>query len=173
MSQLQQHKFQWFDAILDNVYVELPKWDAAVFAAQKSIASEDEGFLEDGYQIKIHCHVRFVRFPPPDPRFKLPFPNSDQIGLFREVKGTVVRMSQMKLLELKREFVCSKCREIVEVEADYSLMYRFEVPKSCSVSECKGNMHQKNVDPLPDYCVNYQELKVQVKSENYSKLGQQ
>lgn len=162
MSQLQQHHFDWFQAILYDVYKELPKWDAALLAAQKSIASEDEGFLETGYQIKVNCHVRFVHVPPPDPHFKLPFPNHDQIGQFREVKGTVVRMSQMKLLEIKREFVCSKCNTVVEIEADYSLMYRFDVPKNCAKAECKGNLHQKHVEPLPKYCVNYQELKIQV-----------
>lgn len=161
LSQLQQHNFDWFDAILEDVYDELPKWNNALFDAQRRIASEDEGFLEEGYQIKVHCHVRFVRLPPGDLRFKLPFPNPDQIGLFREIKGTVVRMSQMKLLEMKREFICSKCRTTIEIEADYSLMYRFEVPKSCSVADCKGSMHQKSEDPLPQHCVNYQELKIQ------------
>lgn len=161
LSQLQQHNLNWFLAILDDVYTELPKWDAALLAAQKAIASEDEGFLEEGYQIKVHCHVRFVRLPPSDPRFKLPFPNADQVGMFREIKGTVVRMTQMKLLEMKREFICTKCHKVIEVEADYSLMYRFEVPKNCAMNDCKGNMYQKNADPLPQYCVNYQELKIQ------------
>lgn len=163
LSQLQQHNFDWFQAILNDVYQELPKWDVALLAAQKSIASEDEGFLEAGYQIKVYCHIRFVHLPASDLRFKLPFPNHDQIGQFREVKGTVVRMSQMKLLEVKREFVCSKCGTIIELEADYSLMYRFDVPKNCTKAECKGNVHQKHAEPLPQYCVNYQELKIQVR----------
>lgn len=146
---------------MNKVYVELPKWDAALLAAQKTIATDQEAFLEDGYQIKVNCHVRFVHLPPPDPRYKLPFPNHDQIGMFRDVKGTVVRMSQVKLLEIKREFICSKCHVTIEVEADYSLMYRFDVPK-CTKVECKGTMHQKSLEPLPQYCVNYQELKIQV-----------
>lgn len=170
MSQLQQHNFGWFQAILDNVYDEMPKWSAALFAAQKSIASEDEGFLEVGYQIKVNCTVRFVHIPPPDPRFKLPFPNNDQVGLFRELKGTVVRMSQIKLLEIKREFVCSKCSTTMELEADYSLMYRFDVPKNCSKAECKGNFYQKNLEPLPQHCVNFQELKIQVLLDTAKKI---
>lgn len=163
LSKLQQHNFDWFQAILVDVHHELPKWDAALFAAQKSVASEDEGFLEIGYQIKVNCHVRFVRIPPPDARFKLPFPNHDQIGLFCEVKGTVVRMTQVRLLEFKREFICTKCHSTCEISADYSLMYRFDVPKSCAKPDCKGSLHQKHVDPLPQHCVNFQELKIQVK----------
>lgn len=77
------------------------------------------------------------------------------------MKGTVVRMTQMKLLEMKREFICSKCGKLIEVNADYSLMYRFEIPKTCSNPDCKGHMYQKNQDPLPQHCVNYQELKIQ------------
>lgn len=160
---LQQHNFRWFQSILKNVFGELPKWDVALLTAQKFIASQDEGFLEVGYQIKVNCHVRFVHVPPPDPRFKQPFPNHDQIGQFREVKGTVVRLSQVKLLEVKREFICSKCKAALEIEADYSLMYRFDVPKNCTKAECKGTLNQKSVEPLPQYCVNFQELKIQVK----------
>lgn len=162
LSLLQQHNFDWFQAILLNVYNEQPKWNEALFAAQKSIASEQEAFLEAGYQIKSVCHVRFIHLPASDRRFKLPFPNNDQVGLFRDVKGTVVRMSQVKLLETKRDFICSKCGTVIEIIADYGLMYRFDVPKNCTIDDCKGNIHQKDVEPNPNYCVNYQELKVQV-----------
>lgn len=134
-----------------------------MFAAQRTFASENEDYLEPDYQIKSNCHVRFVHLPASDPRFKLPFPNNDQVGLFRDVKGTVVRMSQLKLLEVKRDFVCSKCETVLQIEADYGLMYRFDVPKNCEKPDCKGNMHQKDAEPKPQYCVNYQELKVQAR----------
>lgn len=171
MIHLQQHKFNWFKAVLNNVHKELPKWNTALFAAQKAIASKDEGFLEDGYQIKVNCYVRLVHVPPPDPHFKLPFPNYTQIGSFREVKGTVVRMSQTKLLEVKRDFVCSKCQTVITVDADYCLMYQFEVPKNCTKPDCKGNVHQKQIRPPPQYCVQYQELKIQVYRQTEIKTG--
>lgn len=158
---MQQHNFDWFNAILENVYGELPKWDVALFAAQRAIVATNEAFLDEGYQIKSNCHVRFVHLPPSDRRFKIPFPNNDQVKLFRDVKGTVVRMSQVKLLEVKRDFICSKCATVIEIDADYGLMYRFDVPKNCPKSDCKGNMHQKDAEPNPHYCVNYQELKIQ------------
>lgn len=163
MSRLQQQNFDWFQAILYDVYTEQPKWDAALFAAQRSLASENEDYLEPDYQIKSNCHVRFVHLPAVDRRFKLPFPNDNQVGLFRDIKGTVVRMSQLKLLEVKRNFICSKCETVLQIVADYSLMYRFDVPKNCEKPDCKGNMHQKDAEPQPQYCVNYQELKVQVR----------
>lgn len=159
---LQQHKFDWFQALTNDVHNELPKWNVALYTAQKVIASKEDGFLEIGYQIKTSCHIQFVHVPPPDPRFKLPFPNHDQINLFREVKGTVVRMSQSKLLEVKRDFICSKCHTTVTVHSDYCLMYQFEVPKCCTKPDCKGNVHQRQARPPRQYCVNYQELKIQV-----------
>lgn len=105
--------------------------------------------------------------PPGDQRFKIPFPNFDQIGQFREVTGNVVRMTQTKLLELKREFICAKCKEIIVVEANYALMYRFEIPHQCSNYSCKGAVHQKSNEPVPKYCVNYQEIKIQVSHNQF------
>lgn len=130
--------------------------------AQKQICEEQEAYLEPNNQIKVNCHVRFIGLPPPDPRYKLPFPNYSQIGQFREIRGNVIRMSQMKLLELKRDFVCSQCKQILTIDADYSLMYRFDAPRNCEKDGCKGQIYQKSQEPLPEYCVYYQELKVQV-----------
>lgn len=161
MARLQQHNFEWFQAILINVQSELPKWNAALFAAQQTMISKDDAFLDIDYRIKVNCHIRFVHMPATDPRYKIPFPNCEQIGQFRELTGNVVRMTVMKLLELKREFICSKCKEVIVVEAEYGLMYRFEVPRHCSSSNCTGTVHQKTNNPDPKYCVNYQEIKIQ------------
>lgn len=141
---------------------ESTKWNAALLEAQKQICEEQEAYLEPNNQIKVNCHVRFIGLPPPDPRYKLPFPNYSQIGQFREIRGNVIRMSQMKLLELKRDFVCSQCKQILTIDADYSLMYRFDAPRNCEKVGCKGQIYQKSQEPLPEYCVYYQELKVQV-----------
>lgn len=159
---MQQKRFNWFSDILGNVHSESTKWNAALLEAQKQVCQEQEEFLEPTYQVKVNCHVRFIGLPPPDPQYKLPFPNYNQFGKFREIRGNVVRMSQMKLLELKREFVCSQCKKTTTIEADYSLMYRFEAPRNCEKDGCKGQIYQKSVEPLPEYCVYYQELKVQV-----------
>lgn len=123
MSELRDYNLDWFAAILKDVRTESVKWDAALFAVQRTIAMEQEGFLEQWYQIKTNCHVRFVNLPSPSPQFKIPFPNYAQVGQFREVKGSIVRISQRKLCEGKREFVCNKCNDTILVESDYELMY--------------------------------------------------
>lgn len=127
---------------------------------QTKIVSNDDAFLDDCYQIKTNCHVRFVDLPAPDVRYKKPFPNNDQIGDFVQIKANVVRIGQPKLFEKKREYICSKCNGEVLIEAEYARSYVFEPPKSCAT--CKGGMHQKNLKPKAEYCMDYQEIKVQV-----------
>lgn len=145
-----------------NAIAECAKWDAAILNVQKSIAEGNDAFLDQNYSIKVHCHARFVHLPPGDPRYKPVFPNSDHIGQFVQVKGNVVRMSQAKLLELKREYVCSKCNDSAVVETEYIKMYIFEPPRHCSNSTCKGSMRPKHAEPQPKFCVDFQEIKIQV-----------
>lgn len=160
---LQQTDFNLFEAILLDAHTEKQKWENSLLMVQKSIASENDAFLDPDYRIKLQCHVRFVNFPPPDSRYKPTFPNNEQIRKFVEVKGNVVRMTQVKLLELKREYICSKCKTLIIIEAEYIKLYIFEVPRHCSNALCKGTMYRKNAEPIPKYCVDYQEIKIQVR----------
>lgn len=161
MSRLQQNHSDWFKAILEDIYIELPKWEIALLEVQKNIATEHEVLLENTYQIKINCHVRFIHFPP-NQHNNLPFPNIDQIRLFREVKGTVIRASSRKFLELKRTFKCQKCSDVVEIESDYSIMYQFNVPK-CKKPNCKSTVMKKlEIEPLRENATEYQDIKIQV-----------
>lgn len=161
LSHLQRNNFDLFEAILKDAWAELPKWNNALLAVQTTITDQNDVHLQKGHCIKVKCHVRFIDLPH-DPNNQLPFPNNDQIGLFREVRGIVVRMSLVRLLEMKREFQCPKCRITVCRTADYSCAYKFDVPK-CSTTGCRKKwMQPKNNEPLPDQCINFQELKIQV-----------
>lgn len=143
------------------MHEECKRWDETLLAIQKSIAESGDGFLDSGYQIKVNCHVRFVNLPTAGPHFRPPFPNANHIGQFVEVKGNIVRMSQGKLLERRREYICSKCKDVIVVEAEYIRMYAFEPPRHCSNQGCKGTVHQKNAQPLQQFCIDYQEAKIQ------------
>lgn len=158
---MQQDNVDWFEAFLKDPWAELPKWNNALLAAQTTITAENNMALQDGHCIKVNCYVRFIDLPQ-GPRNQLPFPNNDQIGQFRELKGIVVRMTPVKLLEMKREFQCRKCKITVCKTSDFSLGYKYVVPK-CSTPECKKiKIDQKNMEPLPGQCINYQELTIQV-----------
>lgn len=158
---MQLHDFDLFEAILYDAETECTKWDDALLAVQKFIAEEKDAFLEPDYQIKVNCHVRFVHLPKTDSRYKQSFPGYDQIDQFIEVKGNVVRMSQAKLLELKREYICSRCSKSQVIQGIYIQMYAFEMPKDCSVTNCKGKMYAKDDKPVPKYSIDYQEIKIQ------------
>lgn len=163
MQHLQQQNFPLFLAILQRAHAECLKWDAILLNVQKQIVENGDAFLDASYTIKVHCHVRFVNLPPPDPRYKLPFPNNDQIGQFVQLKVNVVRITQAKLFEQKREYVCSKCHDTILVEAQYERMYIFDPPRYCANSlTCKGQLHQKHTKPMAEHCLDFQEIKVQV-----------
>lgn len=162
MQLLQQKNFDLFYAILQRAHSECLRWDAALFELQKKIVEHDDAFLDDNYQIKSNCHVRFVDLPLPDPRYTQPFPTNEQLGQFVQIKANVVRITQSKLLEQKREYTCTKCSAGVLVEAKYGEMYIFDPPKTCPTDVCKGSMHQKGTKPKAEYCLDFQEIKIQV-----------
>lgn len=164
LTDLRQRHNPWFEAIMANVHAETPKWDRALFNAQNTIVRTMEASLEPCYQIKANCHVRFVNMPAPiDPQYKMPFPNYMHVGQFREIKANVVRMSKTRLLEIKRDFVCNRCKQTIPLDADYELMYSFDVPAQCPTAGCNGALRQKDENLLPEYCVHYQDIKVQVR----------
>lgn len=164
MIHLQENKVDWFQALMNNAHAELPEWNVALYDAQRTIASSHVAFLDISYQIKVNCFVRFIHLPAADTVYS--FPNHDQLQLFREVKGVVVRVTDTKLLEVKRSFVCTLCQAVVTVNAEYGLNFKFEVPKSCNKVKCKGTMRPEDSRPPAEYCVQYQEIKIQVKHIN-------
>lgn len=166
LTKMKQFNIVWFNDIMTNVHDEQWKWNAALFAAQRHMISIDDSFLNSDYTVKVNCYVRFVHLTSPQNNCNgnnsnIQYPTVDQIGIFREISGTVSRRSERKLLELKREFICSKCGENIVIAAEYGLMYRFDVPKFCSYAGCTGTIHKKSDTPNANYCVNYQEIKIQ------------
>lgn len=60
MSRLQQNHSDWFKAILEDIYIELPKWEIALLEVQKNIATEHEVLLENTYlpnQNQLSCSI--------------------------------------------------------------------------------------------------------------------
>lgn len=161
LTNLQQAHPELLAELLINTHTECKKWDSALLSAQKLLL-EGNAFLEPYYQIKENCHVRFVRLP------KVPgvstFPTNAHIGRFVELKGNVVRMSQAKLLECRRQYICGRCKQTVLVEAEYSNMYVIEPPRSCRNPEgkCKGAPYQSSAQPDARHCIDFQEIRLQV-----------
>lgn len=160
LQKLQQTQFGLFTEMLHNTHNECRKWDDTLLELQKKIVSNGDAFLDNDYQIKVHCHVRFVDLPPPDPRYKQPFPTNDHIGQFIQLKANVVRITPPKLCELKREYGCAKCSTQIIVENEYLRSYIFDPPRACA--SCGGSLRQLETRPKAEFCIDYQEIRVQV-----------
>lgn len=134
-------------------------------AAQKQLL-EGNAFLDSCYQIKENCHVRFVRLPKATgvSSRDSTFPTNAHVGMLVEVKGNVVRMSQAKLLECRRQYICGRCKQTLMAEAEYSKMYVIEPPRSCRNPEgkCKGTPYQRSAQPDVTHCIDFQEIRLQV-----------
>lgn len=173
---MQRHQPQLFAKLLSDPYPQLCLWNSALLSAQKQLL-EGNAFLDAGFQIKENCHVRFVQLPASSVRSYLRvFPNHEQVGHFVQVKGNVVRMTQAKLLECRREYVCGKCSAERLVEAEYAKMFVIDAPKGCSAKGrggeeaaggggegCRGTMYPKRAQPAPEHCVDFQEIRIQVR----------
>jgi Predicted ATPase involved in replication control, Cdc46/Mcm family len=44
------------------------------------------------------------------------FPNNEDIGSLLQISGTVVRITVAKMLEFRREYVCTKCKQCFYVK---------------------------------------------------------
>ncbi|XP_062565560.1 DNA helicase MCM9-like [Armigeres subalbatus] len=165
LTHLQRKQTALYNALLRNYRSELIKWDSCLLNAQKSLV-EGNMFLEPGFQIKQNCHVRFVNMPQTvaEAVRKVAFPNNDNVGQFLQVKGSVIRMTQARFLEFKREYICSRCKKDFVLEAKYEKSYVFDPPRACPLASetgCKGVPHQKSAQPQPDHCRDYQEIRIQ------------
>lgn len=161
-----------YDALMACPMRELVKWDRSLWQAQKSLVEGPNLFLEPGFKLKHNCHVRFTNMPSSSlerdggsKKDRVTYPKLDQMGKLVKVSGTVIRMTQApKFVEFKREYVCKRCKHEFDVEALYQEKYVFTVPWGCPNARetgCKGVPVRKNDQPVPDYCRNYQEIRIQ------------
>ncbi|XP_001659014.2 probable DNA helicase MCM9 [Aedes aegypti] len=165
LAHLQRKQPALYNSLLRNYRSEWIKWNTCLLNAQKSLV-EGNMFLEPGFQIKQNCHVRFVNMPQTvaEAVRKVAFPNNDNVGQFVQVKGSVIRMTQARFLEFKKEYTCSRCKNDFTLEAQYEKSYVFDPPRACPLAGetgCKGTPHQKSAQPQPDHCRDYQEIRIQ------------
>uniref|UniRef100_A0A182M8Y0 DNA helicase MCM9 n=1 Tax=Anopheles culicifacies TaxID=139723 RepID=A0A182M8Y0_9DIPT len=164
LTHLQRKQPQLFARIFQDTQAELIRWNECLLHAQKSLI-EGNLFLEPGFQIKQNCHVRFVNVPvSPAELRKAAYPNNDSVGQFLQVKGSVIRMTSSRFLEYKREYVCTRCKRKVVIEAEYSKSYVFEPPGPCPSAReagCRGQLNPVSAQPQPDLCRDYQEIRIQ------------
>lgn len=87
-----------------------------------------------------------------------------------EFSGTVIRASATKLLEYKREYICTKCKYKTICYAEYDKKYIISPPKKCSNPEnyCTSTNLTAKDELQAQNCKDYQEIKVQERVSHLS-----
>lgn len=90
-------------------------------------------------------------------------PKSRDAGHFLSVTGTVIRTSVAKVLEYEKDYMCSKCRHVFSLQADFEQYYSFVPPTSCPNQDlCNSNKFTcLSGSSTPAACRDYQEIKIQ------------
>ena len=82
---------------------------------------------------KQKVNARIYNYEPITPMRSL---KSKLIGKFIAIRGTVIRVSNIKPLVLKMGFKCSKCGAINTVRFNEGI---YETPTNCETQGCRGN----------------------------------
>ena len=68
------------------------------------------------YSLKKNMHTRFSVLPSCPGLYRLTVPRTSDANRLLCVNGTVVRTTSSKMLEYKKEYICTKCKHVFMVE---------------------------------------------------------
>ncbi|XP_063370788.1 DNA helicase MCM9-like [Cydia amplana] len=120
--------------------------------------------------MKKNVHARIFGLPVCPELHRTIFPKNVDLGCFLKVTGTIVRVTQAKMLEYQRKYVCLKCKFENCVQAEFEHRYVLKAPSRCGNDEarCKSSTFTQVNLVSREYCKDYQEIKIQ---EQVNKLG--
>lgn len=136
----------------------LEEWIIAFKKVQSKLLLQ----LKNDYIIKNNVHCRIFSLPTYPDFHRTKFPQNNDVNKFLQVIGTVVRMTGMKMLEYQRQYICTKCKYTMLVTAEYEMRNAILLPKECTNPEdCKGTNIVNLGELNPEFCKDYQEIKIQ------------
>jgi len=157
-----------FNQQLATILLQKPNHIMPLFSeAIQRVAERRLSDSDDKYSMsrKKFIHPRLVRPPLCNSICK---PNvssvrSSDVGVVIQVRGTVIRTGQIKMLEAEREYACEKCGHKFKVFADMD-QYNGSLtpPASCPAERAKPCKSTKfTVVDGSRVCRDYQEIKIQ------------
>ncbi|XP_028170635.1 DNA helicase MCM9-like isoform X2 [Ostrinia furnacalis] len=158
------------DKVLCNPVDSLPTCSRDIIKAQQKILEQDEYKQQvvklNFKSLKKNVHARFFGLPVCPELHRTVFPKNIDLGCFLKVTGTVVRVTQAKMLEYQRKYVCMKCKYENEVEADFENRYILKAPAKCGNEDtrCKSSTFSQVTQVhlvSREHCKDYQEIKIQ------------
>nr|XP_043905375.1 DNA helicase MCM9 [Solea senegalensis] len=121
-------------------------------------------------RMRCTLHARITGLPVCPELTRDTIPRSRDVGHFLSVTGTVIRTSVAKVLESERDYMCSKCRHVFTLHADFDQFYVFVAPGSCPNPEgCNSYTFScLSGGSEPGACRDYQEIKIQEQVQRLS-----
>ncbi|XP_024147243.1 DNA helicase MCM9 [Oryzias melastigma] len=121
-------------------------------------------------RLRRTLHARITGLPVCPELTRHTIPRSKDVGHFLSVTGTVIRTSVAKVLEYERDYMCTKCRHVFKVHADFDQFYTFSAPVSCpNPSGCNSmKFSSLSEGSEPAACRDYQEIKIQEQVQRLS-----
>ncbi|XP_075993373.1 DNA helicase MCM9 [Genypterus blacodes] len=116
-----------------------------------------------GERVERTLHARITGLPVCPELTRDTVPRARDVGHFLSVTGTIIRTSVAKVLEFERDYICSKCRHVFTLLADFHQFYTFEPPSFCPNPEgCSSSRFScLSGGSEPAACRDYQEIKIQ------------
>ncbi|KAA8583278.1 hypothetical protein FQN60_015824 [Etheostoma spectabile] len=151
-----------FDKVLHRKGLEL----------SESASPKHYGEKEERTKERMRCtlHVRITGLPVCPELTRDTIPRSRDVGHFLSVTGTVIRTSVAKVLEYERDYMCTKCRHIFTVEADFDQFYTFVPPVACPNPDACNSYKFSCLSggSEPAACRDFQEIKIQEQVQRLS-----
>ncbi|XP_048000023.1 DNA helicase MCM9-like [Leguminivora glycinivorella] len=162
------------DKVLCSPVDNLPQCHEDIIKAQQYILEQSE--YKSTIEKLPHCslkknvHARIFGLPVCPELHRTIFPKNVDLGCFLKVTGTIVRVTQAKMLEYQRKYVCVKCKFENCVQAEFEHRYVLKAPSRCGNDEarCKSSTFTQVNLVSREHCKDYQEIKIQ---EQVNKLG--
>ncbi|XP_034756409.1 DNA helicase MCM9 isoform X2 [Etheostoma cragini] len=151
-----------FDKVLHRKGLELSE-----SGSPKHYGEKEERTKE---RMRRTLHVRITGLPVCPELTRDMIPRSRDVGHFLSVTGTVIRTSVAKVLEYEREYMCTKCRHIFTVEADFDQFYTFVPPVACPNPDACNSYKFSCLSggSEPAACRDFQEIKIQEQVQRLS-----
>ncbi|AWP19526.1 putative DNA helicase MCM9 [Scophthalmus maximus] len=115
-------------------------------------------------------HARITGLPVCPELTRDTIPRSRDVGHFLSVTGTVIRTSVAKVLEYERDYMCTKCRHVFAMQADFDQFNVFVLPVACpnpdACNSYKFSCLSRGSEPAA--CRDYQEIKIQEQVQRLS-----
>ncbi|OWF35387.1 DNA helicase MCM9-like isoform X2 [Mizuhopecten yessoensis] len=149
------------DMLLSRAEKLLPVFDAALVEVQTSVIEDHPD--KNQMSLKRNIHGRVMSLPVCPELIRTNLPRTSDVGSFLSISGTVIRTTVMKMLEFEKEYICTKCRSVISVQADFEQFNAVSKPSKCTNEICNSitfsPLSDAGTQPLK--CRNYQEVKVQ------------